>query len=255
VARSELALTPLAGTANSLAEKVMDRIRIAVHTGQLSPGVLYSAYQIAEELKVSRSPVREALLRLAEVGVVRLERNRGFRIIVPQPREIAEIFAIRLAIELPAVRRVARDADRQIIDQIRQEMDTLQRAALAGDEEVFSAQDQRLHDLVLAAAGNARARTIVHDLRETTRLLGATSADRSRSLFAIYAEHEPVVEAVTRGDADAAEAAMRWHLVHTGRLLVEQAARDLGGTYDIDQIWAGCIDSRIRLSGGSGRSQ
>jgi len=90
---------------------------------------------------------------------------------------------------------------------------------------------------------------------ETTRLLGATSADRSRSLFAIYAEHEPVVEAVTRGDADAAEAAMRWHLVHTGRLLVEQAARDLGGTYDIDQIWAGCIDSRIRLSGGSGRSQ
>jgi len=238
VSRPEIALTPLPPTARSLAEDVMERVRDAVYEGQLTPGVLYSGYQLAEELGVSRSPVREALLRLAEVGLVRFERNRGFRIVLPSPQEIAEIFAIRLALELPAVRRVAGAPHPALQAQLRQELSNMERSATAGNGSLFSVQDQRLHDLVLAAAGNTRARTIVNDLRDTTRLLGATSADRSRSLPDIHAEHRPVVEAILRADPAAADRALRWHLVHTGKLLVEQVAREHSDPRSTDQIWA-----------------
>ena len=55
--------------------------------------------------------MRDALLRLEEVGLIKFEARQGFRILLPQPREIAEIFAVRLALELPAVRATARRSD------------------------------------------------------------------------------------------------------------------------------------------------
>ena len=73
--------------APSLADAVAQAVRDGVAAGELVPDVTYSVYQLAELLGVSRSPVREALLRLAEVGLVRFERNRGFRVLLPPPEE------------------------------------------------------------------------------------------------------------------------------------------------------------------------
>ncbi|MGW0201118.1 GntR family transcriptional regulator [Nonomuraea sp. NPDC003201] len=105
---AELKLQPLPHAGRSLAEQVISEVRRAVHTGAMVPGRLYSVYQVAEQLNVSRSPVREAMLRLAEAGLVQVERNRGFRVVLPHPREIVEIFGVRLALELPAARRADR---------------------------------------------------------------------------------------------------------------------------------------------------
>ena len=236
----KIALAPLTPSASSLAENVLARVRTAVHDGVLSSGELYSVYQLAEALGVSRSPAREALLRLAEIGLVRFERNRGFRIVLPSPHEIAEVFAIRLALELPAVRRVARDSHPAMNAALGAQLTAMEHSSHAGDERLFSVQDQRLHDLILAAAGNNRSRAIVNELRDTTRLLGATSAGRSRSLSDIHVEHRPIAEAIAEGDQDAAAAALRWHIVHTGRLLVHQLARDEG---EAEAIWSEHIDA------------
>ncbi len=236
----KIALAPLTPSASSLAENVLARVRTAVHDGVLSSGELYSVYQLAEALGVSRSPAREALLRLAEIGLVRFERNRGFRIVLPSPHEIAEVFAIRLALELPAVRRVARDSHPAMNAALGAQLTAMEHSSHAGDERLFSVQDQRLHDLILAAAGNNRSRAIVNELRDTTRLLGATSAGRSRALSDIHAEHQPIAEAIAEGDQDAAAAALRWHIVHTGRLLVHQLARDEGHA---QAIWSEHIDA------------
>src|SRR5919109_1592521 len=99
---------PRVGRAPSLNDQVVEAVRAAIHSGDLAPGELYSAYQIADRLGVSRSPVREALLRLAETGLVRMERNRGFRIVAPAAHDIAEIFAVRLLLEVPASGQAAR---------------------------------------------------------------------------------------------------------------------------------------------------
>ncbi|MFC0450412.1 GntR family transcriptional regulator [Rhodococcus jostii] len=239
---SPLTLQPIARTAESLTEKVITGVLDAVRSGQMVPGILYSVYQVADEFGVSRSPVREGLLRLADSGLVRFERNRGFRIILPQPHEIAEIFAVRLALELPAVRRVARESSPALNEQLQRQLDDMERSAAAGNDALFSKQDERLHDLILAAAGNSRSRSIISNLRETTRLLGASTADRSRTLEDINAEHRPVVEAILEADSSAAESALRRHILHTGTLLVEQAAADQGAGQDCNEIWVSVID-------------
>ncbi len=240
MATGNIALAPLTPSASSISENVLETVRTAVHDGVLTPGHLYSVYQLSEALGVSRSPVREALLRLAEVGLVRFARNRGFRILLPSPHEIAEMFAIRLALELPAVRRVARESHPDLNAALGLQLTGMERSARAGDERLFSAQDQRLHDLVLAAAGNNRARAIINELRETTRLLGATSAGRSRPLSDIHAEHRPIADAIAAGNQDAAVGALRWHIAHTGRLLVHQLAGDDG---DAESIWSEHVDA------------
>jgi DNA-binding GntR family transcriptional regulator len=221
------ALGRLAGRADSLADQAVAAIRAAVADGTLQAGQLYSAYQIASYLGVSRSPVREALMRLAEAGMVVFERNRGFRIVVPGAADIAEVFQIRLLLEVPAARRAALAAPGGLVAGLGVELARMRAAAADHDEALFMRHDQRLHRLSLAAAGNSRLTALVDNLRDVTRTLGASTADRSRDLSDIAAEHLPIVDAIAAGDAAAAGAAMTFHLSNTGTLLIAQAGGEL----------------------------
>ncbi len=194
-------------------------------------------YQLADQLGISRSPVRDGLLRLAEVGAVRFERNRGFRVVLPQAQDIAEIFAVRLALEVPAAARFATNADKLARVDVVDHADAMRQAAEAGDEQALSSHDQLLHHTILIAAGNERAAHIIADLRETTRLIGATTARQSRSLRDIEAEHRPLLDAFESRNADSAAFAMRSHLVHTGKLLVEHALRTGGSHESSTELW------------------
>ncbi|MFC6257995.1 GntR family transcriptional regulator, partial [Kocuria oceani] len=96
-----------ATTQSSLAVQVMAAVRRAVMAGQMEPGRLYSVQQLASVMNVSRSPVREGLLRLGEAGLIRFHRNRGFEIVEVSPTDVAQILAVRTALEVPAARRAA----------------------------------------------------------------------------------------------------------------------------------------------------
>lgn len=235
------ALLPLTGASVSLTDQVMAAVRDAVHSGALVPGELYSAYQLSDLLGVSRSPVREALLRLAQVGLVQLERNRGFRVVLPEPREIAEIFHVRLLLEVPAAARAAQRCDAELASALQHELSQMREAGDRHDEAVFMQHDQRLHDLVLDAAGNERVTAIIDGLRDITRLLGASTVDWSRTLSDISLEHEPIVAAITAGDHERAAQAQRRHISNTGRLLVGQAASEAGWPGDPDELWRSVV--------------
>ncbi|MDI9893676.1 GntR family transcriptional regulator [Rhodococcus sp. IEGM 1381] len=225
-------------------EQVVTAIRTAIDNGRMTPGVKYSVYQLADQLSVSRTPVRDALLRLEEAGLIRFEARQGFRIMLPHPQEIADIFAVRLALELPAVRRAAARCNTDTGDILRDRMRLMHHAVKDADERSFMSHDQLLHDHILDSSGNARARKIVASLRESTRLLGASTADRIRTLSDINDEHTPIVAAIVANDPDAAERAMSTHLVVTGRLLVTQAVRDQKlEDLDVDTIWNNTISA------------
>ena len=216
-------LMPLAPNAPSLTERTIEAVRDAIRTGILMPGELYSVYQLATELGVSRSPVRDALLRLAETGMVRFERNRGFRVLLPSPQDLAEMIAIRLALEVPAARRAALRTGPADVDALNAACRAMELAAATGDEAIFMLHDQRLHALILDLAGNGYARRIIDNLRDATRLTGASTVESSRSLADVYAEHLPIVTALTQHNAEGAALAMQHHLEQTGRLLLHDA--------------------------------
>ncbi len=238
-------LAPLAKSDGRRAAQVMEAVRSALDAGVMRAGVKYSVYQLAEALGVSRTPVRDALLRLEEVGLIRFEARQGFRVLLPDPREIADIFAIRLALELPAVAHAATLCDTSLAARLHHRMELLRTAATAGDEHTFASHDQLLHDHILEAAGNPRARAIIGSLRESTRLLGATTADRTRSLFDIDAEHEPVIAAIVDNRPELATGAMRSHLTSTGQLLVAQAIRDQESPLDSSAVWAQSVHGHL----------
>lgn len=214
--------------APSLAEGVVEAVRSGISAGELRPEQTYSVYQLADLLGVSRSPVREALLRLAEAGLVRIDRNRGFRVLTPEAHDIEEIFDIRLALEPAAARRAAERATEPERDAIRDAFAAMCDAtgaapgATAGataDESRFWAADHAVHDRLMRAGGNRRAASIIERLRATTALLGPPTTTAGRTLAEIRDEHEPIVTAILRRDGEGAERAMRNHLEHTGRLL------------------------------------
>ncbi|GGJ40475.1 transcriptional regulator [Paenarthrobacter histidinolovorans] len=208
----------------------------------MQPGELYSVYKLAEDLGISRSPVREALLRLAETGMVKIERNRGFRVVLPSPRDIAEIFSIRLALEVPAARRAANHSEPAPRSKVRQQYKSLELAAESQDIAAFEQHDQQLHALLIAGQGGHRTVRLVNSLRDSTRMLGVSTMGQERTLEEISLEHLPIVEAFEAGDGEAAAASMKEHLTATGRLLIQKALKATGSGDSVDQIWSEFAD-------------
>lgn len=203
----------------TLASHARAAVLAAIGDGRLAPGALHSVAQLAEELGVSRTPVREALLMLEREGRVRFERNRGVRILAPTAHDIAEVFELRLLLEVPSAIAAAGSAD---LDALGTELEAMQAAAAAEDEGAFMDHDERFHALILGAGGNRRLVATVAGLRDAVRGRGASTVGRSRSLEEIQAEHAAILEALRAGEGDRAGAAMRYHLRRTGDLLAAQ---------------------------------
>ena len=237
-------LRPLDSTVLSLTERTINVLREAIRNGSLTPGALYSVYQIAEDLGVSRSPVREALLRLAETGIVRFERNKGFRVVIPGPKALAEMISVRIALEVPATRRAALVVKAGADHGLLAECTAMEAAAATQNELLFMAHDQRLHTIILELAGNHYVQRIIENLRDGSRLVGSSTITGSRTLYEVYEEHLPIVDAIVAGDSDAAALAMDHHLRVTGRILLRDAVSrpDAGEHTDDAELWARFID-------------
>lgn len=212
----------------SLTEQVMDYVRRAVDSGEMITGAWYSVYQLSEVLGISRSPVREGLLRLEEAGLLRFTRNRGFQIVETTPADVAEIFSLRLAIEPPAAFRAAKHHTAEDLAEASRLLEVLAATSKKADATAFFAHDEQFHDLILKMGNSTRGREIVSRLRTHTRLLGVSTAGTSRSLQDIYIEHLPVLDAIRNRDAGTARARLHEHLTVTGRLLVAQSLRQGG---------------------------
>jgi DNA-binding GntR family transcriptional regulator len=213
---------PIIDVSPSLTERAIEAVRVAIRNGTMVPGELYTVNQLATELGVSRSPARDALLRLEETGVIKFERYRGFRLQLPGPQDLAQIFAVRVALEIPAARKAAAYATDEQVAELRAEGEALRKAAMANEEPEFMLHDQKLHGLVLDFAGNLYARKVIDNIRDTTRLVGVSTFQK-RTLVEVYHEHVPIVDAVAARDAVAASSAMYQHLRQTGTLLLRKS--------------------------------
>lgn len=229
----------------TMASQVMNHVRDAIQGGEMSSGTWYSVYQLSEQLGISRSPVRDGLLRLEEAGLIEFVRNRGFRVVEPQPEDVADIFELRLSIEPPAAARAARDRSEDELAEMKNIAAQMQRAVESGDAATFFAWDQLLHDSILAAGHSRRGRDILATLRTHTRLLSDSTVRRFRSLEQVHSEHLPVIEAIARQDPELARAEMAAHIRATGLLLLRQnvlkrnpGLNERAAGTQADAIWA-----------------
>lgn len=207
-----------------LSDVIFSRLRSQIVSGELERGSLHSIYELADQFNVSRTPVREAAVRLADTGIVRIERNRGIRVIGLSANEIQNVFEIRLLLEVPGAAHAATRNDAAEVDALDTHLQAMHDAVARDDAEGFFASDYALHDRILASFGNPRLNEYMRGLRDFTRDMGAITLNQSRSLLDVGLEHEPIVAAIRSGDAGAAARAMADHLVETASLLIAQAS-------------------------------
>lgn len=203
-----------------LTQRAFREIRAAILDGRLSPGDRTSVRALSEALGISRTPVREALVELANGRMVEFERNRGVRILVAQSSDVREIFQLRLLLEVPATREAVPKLGAAGIEALAAALAAMR--ATQDDESTFMGHDWAFHEALLNANGNRRLVEIIENVRHQTRLHGISTVGRSRPLAAIVTEHTTIFDAVTAGDADGAAAAMAVHLTTTRDLLLAQ---------------------------------
>jgi len=215
-------MKPLSGDTSSLTQRVAEQIRAAIRSGEFAPGSLHSVADIANQLGVSRTPVREALLQFAANHVVKFERSRGVRILELSIKDIEEIYSLRLLLEAPSAHRAATrmsDRDRALF---RKAFAGMRKATEAGDEALFQKHDLVFHDAIVRAAGNDRVAGVVANTRGQMQALGL-STTKSRTLADILAAHEKIYDAVVAGNPVAASEAVQDHLIETLTMMVKQS--------------------------------
>src|SRR5579875_3485395 len=195
----------------SLAEQAAAQVRAWLYDGTIGRDTFHSVPEMAHRLGMSRSPVREGLLGLADAGLIEFVPKRGFRAVRPTGRDVAEIFVLRLSLEPAAAARAARGASAELVADLHRHLAAMRE--FAADDKAFATADERLHAAILDVAGNRRLTALIAGLRDTTRLIGAATAGRSRSTEQILAEHEPIVAAIESGDPGLADGEMRRHLL------------------------------------------
>lgn len=190
---------------------IHDVIRDAIVRLEIPPGALIDKSALCERLGVSRFPVSEALGRLAEDGFVEILPQRGTRVTLINLADCREAMFIRRALESDAVRNIALQGDKALLNAIRDNV-AAQRAAMKIDDRItFHALDLALHDLLLDALGFERVKTAVYAARaklDRMRLFLCTPQRQASTI----AEHERILEALRAHDPAAAGLAMEEHL-------------------------------------------
>jgi DNA-binding GntR family transcriptional regulator len=212
--RATLAL-PALGARRNLREEITQTLRAAVIAGELRPGVVYSAPSLAAQFGVSATPVREAMLDLANEGLVEIVRNKGFRVTDLSEQDLDELSELRALIEVPTVRRIAEaGVPPSVLAELRPLATEIEAAAARGDLIGHVTADMEFHLRLLALAGNRHLVETVRSLRARSRIYGLRNLVARDALVPSAHEHAELLDLLAAGDSEGAESLMRFHIGH-----------------------------------------
>jgi DNA-binding GntR family transcriptional regulator len=220
-------------TEASKADLVHDRLKEQIELGELAPGTPLSELSLVERMGASRTPVREALRRLAAEGLVDLTPRQGARVSRVSLQNVRDLFDFRSMLEPTAVRQATELAAtdpavrRQFAD-LRAEFARIQRRAPSQDRSrAFYELADRFDWAVIGATRNEHLRRTIAELRpHTARLRNLSHVDPRRTEVSV-AEHLVICDALLRGDADEAAAKTAEHLAGSLATIFANLAGDV----------------------------
>lgn len=199
-------------TRTTLNREAYKALRRAILGRKLPPGRKLVVRVLAEELGLSPTPIKEALAALEREGLVQAIPHRGYFVSNPSPEDIREIYSLREVLEGLAARLAVENNGKTLPKQLEKILAQQRKAAQAGDLEAYGDLDLEFHKTLWEASRNKRLLAVAETIDGQIRLLINSSAVIPGRLPLSLAEHEAVLEAVSRYDAEAAEAAMRAHV-------------------------------------------
>lgn len=201
----------------STAEQVRKAIREEIRNGVFEPGCRLTSDMLAERYHVSRTPVREALIRLEEEKLVSGAPNVGYELRQPDIAELCEIYELREALEGLAIERTVRNGTPpELVEELRRFCE-LRRAG--SDENELGASDLAFHSAICRHCGSATVRAVI----ENSLLLSTVFAVAPKLFRAnrrkTNREHEEILAAVETGDAKRARRLLENHIASARKRL------------------------------------
>ena len=189
--------------------QIADQLRRAIVTGRLRPGAVLVETTLAEQLPVSRAPIREAVQILENDGLVETVAYKGKRVKPLTVREVVETCEMRTMFEVTAARRIL--AHGTAVDSLWQPCRVMEQAAAAGDREALVAADEAFHRRLIELSDQALLTQLWAGLSLRSHQSMSLRNDRDVNLVDIAANHPPIVRALAAQDGALAERLIAEH--------------------------------------------
>lgn len=209
-----------------LRELVFENIRQAIVKGIFAPGERLMEIQLADDLGVSRTPVREAIRKLELEGFVVMIPRRGTYVANLSIKDINDVYEIRISLDVLAAGLAAERIEPEELEELNRLLLEITKASESGSMERIVKLDTAFHDVLYKASRNDRLRNIINNLREQITGIRGTSMRYPGRLADTIEEHRALVDSIAARDSEKAQAAARIHLENAEHTLLKAMAEE-----------------------------
>ena len=198
----------------SLADGVYQQLKRDVADFKLVPGDRFTENELCDRLGVSRTPVREALLRLQQEGYVEVLFRSGWRVLPFDFERFEQLYDLRMVLETTAAQRICADdrrVDRELIEQLNA-IWLVPAANRSTDAAQVAQWDEQFHCSLVAAAGNAEMARVHREVTDRIRIIRRLDFTKPARIDATYDEHAKILKAIARKRGDEASRLLRAHI-------------------------------------------
>jgi GntR family transcriptional regulator, rspAB operon transcriptional repressor len=199
-------------TRQPISPQIYERLRRAITTLAILPSESLSEQDLAQQLKVSRTPVREALIRLADDGLIDILPQRGSFVAPIRLKDVEGAQFIREALEVAVVRRLAGDPNPAFAEQCRLNLTRQEQAAKTGDYALFLELDEAFHRSLCEAIGLPKSWRVIQVVKLQMDRVRYLSLPQAGHLDVLLGQHRVIFDAVMAGRAEEAAKQMTKHL-------------------------------------------
>ncbi|MFI2563494.1 GntR family transcriptional regulator [Paenarthrobacter sp. NPDC018779] len=197
------------------AQLIADQLREMIVQGGFSPGQQVNESALASQLNTSRGPLREALQRLCQEGILVSKRNRGVFVLELTTADVKEIYAVREAVELAAANTLLDLGREQVADTVRELKGIIKDMAkqvAASDWQAIARLDMQFHTAFVSGTGNTRLIRIYETLAAETRMCILSLEVKYPRIDALVDEHQGILDLLEAGDRDGLQEAIKGHM-------------------------------------------
>jgi GntR family transcriptional regulator of gluconate operon len=206
---------------STLMDQALKEIREAIRTGKLKPGDRLVETQLAEDMQISRFPIREALRCLEKEGLVKTEPFKGTYVTQITQRDMEELYSLRSALEELAVRILIENLDENKIKKLETIVKAMEQASKTGKLDKMITEDLRFHQAICESSGHRKLLEVWQTLENQLRAFLTIEKDFFGTAYQYVSTHHPILDAIKRRNKKQAEKEIREHLNLAMRVIRE----------------------------------
>lgn len=208
------ATAPLATVHPSRANEVYEQLKRDIADFRLVPGDRFTEHELCARLEVSRTPVRQALFRLQQEGLVEVMFRSGWRVLPFDFDKFDQLYDLRMVLETTAVQRLCLQdptSSEPLLQELKERW-LVPVAERSSDATQVAAWDEAFHETLVSAAGNAELARVHHEVTERIRIIRRLDFLKQMRIDATYDEHAKILRAILARKADRADLLLRSHI-------------------------------------------